>query len=63
MYDIDCMTISEHALKTPKGLLDVIKFVFTTNVNTVSLVLMILTALVAPYLVSVVKVLLELLRR
>ncbi len=30
MYDIDCMTISEHALKTPKGLLDVIKFVFTT---------------------------------
>ena len=30
MYDVDCMTISEHALKTPKGLLDVIKFVFTT---------------------------------
>ena len=30
MYDVDCMTISEHALKTPQGLLDVIKFVFTT---------------------------------
>ena len=30
MYDIHAMEISEHALKTPKGLLDVITFVFTT---------------------------------
>ena len=30
MYDIHAMEISEHALKTPQGLLDVIKFVFTT---------------------------------
>jgi len=30
MYDIHAMEISEHALKTPQGLLDVITFVFTT---------------------------------
>ena len=30
MYDTHAMEISEHALKTPKGLLDVITFVFTT---------------------------------